>query len=170
MINSQEYLSALDFNYRRTFMYRGEISHAQITLILKRLKKELVTDYNTFKRLYAIVNELLENALLHKANESDEVEVNIVENENCFRIISFNSSVKEDADMLLVNSRNINHLSAEELRNRYRNKLLNDSINDKGTIGVGLEVVRMKSKHKVLISMEELEDQNIIIVDARVDK
>lgn len=170
MINSREYLSALDYNYQRSFMYRGEITHAQITFILKRLKRELVTDFNTFKRLYSIVNELLENALLHKSNASDEVEVNIVENENCFRIISFNTSVKGEADLLLMNSRDINQLTTEELRSRYRNKLLNDSLNEKGTIGVGLEVVRMKSKHKVLISMEELEHQNVVIVDARVDK
>ncbi len=170
MTKSNAYLSALDANFQRTFMYRGEISHAVITKILKQLKKEIVAEFNTFKRLYAIVNELMENALLHKSNDNDEIELYVVENPNCFRIIAINTSDQSDADELLSNSQDINHLSDEELRMRYRNKLLSDSINDKGTIGVGLEVVRMKSKHKVLISMEEIGSKNCIVVDARVDK
>lgn len=170
MVVSKHYLSAFDNNYLQTFRYRGGITHVVITKILKQLKKEITTEFNTFKRLYSIVNELLENALIHKQSSNDEIEIYILENDHCFRIVSFNTSDRKEADVLMVSSQNINQLTAEELRERYRSKLLSDNINNKGTIGVGLEVVRMKSKNKIMVSMEELETQNLIVVDARLDK
>jgi len=38
------------------------------------------------------------------------------------------------------------------VKNQYSQKIKNNTLSEKGTIGVGLETIRLKSKNKILIN------------------
>jgi len=169
MHTREQYLSVISSRYTEVYTYIGMLEHATITRVLKEIKAIIQAEYNIKKRIYGIVNELLENTMIHQESKGDTVEVSILKSASSYRIITFNTSTQNEIQSLLKNSSNINLMTQEELRNRYREKLLTSSINEKGTIGVGMELVRIKSRNKILISTEELADQSIVIIDVKVD-
>jgi hypothetical protein len=166
---SNEYLSVFSGRYDLIYKNICFIKHDTITHILADLKSSLDTNYNLKKRIYSIVNELLENTLIHQGDEKDKVEIVILENDDCFRVITFNTTALDGSYDLVEYSSNINDLTNNELKAQYRDKLLNGEINQKGTIGVGMERIRLKSNNKILISTEETDDKRIVIIDVKVD-
>lgn len=169
MHTREQYISVISSRYTEVFSYVGMLEHATITRVLKDIKTIIQADYNTKKRIYGIVNELLENTMIHQKSRGDKVEVSILKSDSSYRIITFNTSGQNEMQSLLKNSSNINLMTREQLRRRYREKLLTGLINEKGTIGVGMELVRIKSRNKILISTEESDDQSIVIIDVKVD-
>jgi hypothetical protein len=140
-----------------------------ITNILADLKSSLDTSFNFKKKIYSIVNELLENTLLHQTDEDGKVEIVILKSNDCYRVITFNTSSIHDVSDLLEHSSTINSLSNSELKQQYKEKLLTGEINQKGTIGVGMELIRLKSNNKILISSEESDNKRIVIIDVKID-
>lgn len=145
------------------------MKHDAITNILEDLKNQLNIDYVLKKRIYSIVNELLENTMIHQNEEEDEVEIVILKSKDSYRIITFNITSIDQSIELLEYSSSINSLTNHEVKKQYKEKLLHGEINQKGTIGVGMELIRLKSNNKLLISTEESEDKRIIIIDVQLD-
>jgi hypothetical protein len=166
---SVKYLRIFPDTYTQVYSFKGVLKHETITKILNDIRSSLTEDYILSKRMFAIANELLENALYHREKKDDEIEICVMKSDTCFRIITFNTSTKNELEKLQLRSEDLNSLTTEELKEMYKSKLLNDNINSKGTIGVGLQLVRLKSKNKILISLEESNNQNIVIVDVRID-
>lgn len=166
---SNEYLNVFSGRYDLIYKNICLIKHDAITDILIDLKKSLDIDYGLKKKIYSIVNELLENTMIHQNDEEDEVEIVILKSEDCYRIITFNIILIDQSFELLEYSSNINSLTNHELKAQYKEKLLYGEINQKGTIGVGMELIRLKSNNKLLISTEESEDKRIIIIDVKLD-
>lgn len=169
MIRSSEYLNVFTDRYKRVYSTTCNIEHLTITRILAELKSTLNIEYNLKKRIYSIVNELLENTLIHGSGPDDEVEIVILKNDLNYRVISFNITSIQESESLVEYSSNINTLTNTELKSQYKQKLLTGEVNEKGTIGVGMELIRMKSKNKILISTEESGDKRIIIIDVKID-
>lgn len=169
MYISNQYLSVFSDRYVQVYKNSCSIKHDTITHILADLKTSLDITYVLKKRIYSIVNELLENTMLHKSEEENEVEIVILKNDNCYRIITFNTTTIDGSHDLLAYSSNINSLSSSELKAQYKEKLLTGEINQKGTIGVGMELIRLKSNNKILISTEETDDKRIVIIDVKID-
>lgn len=169
MHRSNEYISF--FLNRFDLIYRNIsiIKHETITHILADLKSSLEINFNLKKKIYSIVNELLENTLIHQSGTDSKVEIVILKSDNAYRVITFNTSSLDESYDLLEYSSNINSLSHSELKTQYKEKLLTGEINQKGTIGVGMELIRLKSKNKILISTEEYDDKRMIIIDVKID-
>lgn len=169
MYHSNQYLNV--FSNRFDLIYKNIcfIKHDTITHILADLKSSLDITYNLKKRIYSIVNELLENTLLHQSDEKSEVEIVILRDNNCYRVITFNTTTIEGSSDLLASSSRINSLTNSELKEQYRNQLLTGKINQKGTIGIGMKLIRLKSNNKILISTEESDDKRIVIIDVKID-
>src|SRR5690554_7983398 len=87
---SNEYLNVFSGRYDLIYKNICLIKHDAITDILIDLKKSLDIDYGLKKKIYSIVNELLENTMIHQNDEEDEVEIVILKSEDCYRIITFN--------------------------------------------------------------------------------
>lgn len=170
MIQSADYLDVIIDRYREIYEVQCNITHDKITAILTELKDSLVVEHTLKKRIYGVVNELLENTLIHKSTESSEVELTILEDESCFRVITFNNSSIQNSENFLNYSEEINELSYTQLKTQYKDKLLHGEINDKDTIGVGMESIRLKSNNKILISTEESDNKRVIIIDVKIDK
>ncbi|MEX1192027.1 MAG: DUF6272 family protein [Brumimicrobium sp.] len=169
MHGSKQYLSVFTNRYTQIYGNICFIKHDTITHILADLKTSLDTSYNLKKKIYSIVNELLENTLLHQKDEEGKVEIAILKSPDCYRIITFNTSSIDGISDLLEHSTSINSLSKPELKQQYKEKLLTGEINKKGTIGVGMELIRLKSNNKILISTEESDEERIVIIDVKID-
>ena len=107
--------------------------------------------------------------MLHQSDEKGKVEIAVLKNDDCFRIITFNTTSINDSQNLLEHSSNINALTNAELKTQYRDKLLSSEINQKGTIGVGMELIRLRSTNKIFISIDESEGERIVIIDVKID-
>jgi hypothetical protein len=169
MHTSEQYLSVFSNKYTEIYNYIGLLEHETITRILRDIKSVIQADYIIERRIYGIVNEMLENTMIHQKSTSYNLEIAILKNKSSYRIITFNTSTVDEVQSFLENSSDLNTLSSQELKDRYRKKLLTSEINDKGTIGVGMELVRIKSRNKILISTEENSGQSIVIIDVKVD-
>jgi hypothetical protein len=169
MHQSSQYLSVFSDSYNQIYGNICFIKHDTITNILEDLKSSLDISFNLKKRIYSIVNELLENTMLHQSDEKAKVELAILQSDDCYRIITFNTTTKDGSFNLLEHSANINSLSRQALKNQYKEKLISGNINKKGTIGVGMELIRLKSNNKILISTEESDDKRIVIIDVKID-
>ncbi|PKR79683.1 hypothetical protein CW751_13670 [Brumimicrobium salinarum] len=167
MVINNQYLSVFSDRYTQIYRESCIIKHEEITNILNDVKSSLDIDFVTKKRIYSIVNELLENTMLHSDHSESEVELVILKTDDCYRIITINTISVDERHNLLSYSTNINSLSIQELKNQYKEKLLNGEINDKGTIGVGMELIRLQSNNKILISTD---DNSNVIIDVRLDK
>ena len=166
---SNQYLNDNFAKYERLYAYKGLLKHSTITTILSNIKS-ISENLTTSARIYSIVNELLENSLLHQLSPSDEVEVIVLKDGTSYRIITFNFSSTKDSKSLSEKVNVLNSSDLEKVRNDYKGILMNNLINNKGTIGIGLNLIRLKSKNKVLISMEDFEDYSVVIVDIKIDE
>lgn len=169
MYRSNEYIKVFSDRFDQVYRNISFIKHETITHILADLKSSLDIDFNLKKKIYSIVNELLENTLLHQSGDDGKVEIVILKSEEAYRVITFNTSSLVESSDLLEYSSNINSLSHAALKTQYKEKLLTGEINQKGTIGVGMELIRLKSKNKILISTEESDDKRMIIIDVKID-
>ena len=169
MYRSNEYLKVFSDRFDEIYRNISFIKHETITHILADLKSSLDIEFNLKKKIYSIVNELLENTLIHQSGDDGKVEIIILKSEDAYRVITFNTSDIEESSDLLEYSSNINSLTHSELKTQYKEKLLTGEINQKGTIGVGMELIRLKSKNKILISTEETDDKRMIIIDVKID-
>ena len=122
------------------------------------------------KKIYAISNELLENALYHASKEKSDVDFILVESTKRFRVIIFNYSTPSQFEEFAQKIEEVNNNNLTEVKTSYQNQLLKGQINEKGTIGVGLELVRLKSKNKILLSVQEIQDDLLLIIDVGIDK
>ncbi len=133
--------------------FKGNISHDVITTILKKLKTvSIENDCAVNKKIYSIVNELLENINYHTNELRRYLEILITKENQQIKIATFNYSTKSKINKLIEKINHINDLSLEEVKNQYSQKLKNNTLSEKGTIGVGLETIRLKSKNKILIN------------------
>lgn len=169
MHGSSQYLSVFSDRYEKVYGNICFIKHDTITHILGDLKTSLDVSFILKKRIYSIVNELLENTLLHQTDEKGKVEIAILKSSKCYRVITFNTTTLDGSLDLLEYSSNINSLTNAELKAQYKDKLLSGDINQKGTIGVGMVLIRLKSKNKILISTEESDDKRIVIIVVKID-
>lgn len=169
MESKEKYLKEFSESYEQHYAYKGVLTHATITKILTDIKSNLTDNYVVSGRIYSIVNELLENSLYHQLDTQDIVEIIILKNEVSFRILTFNSTSSKERELLIKKAEFLNSSDLEVVRKYYKDILMNNSVNNKGTIGIGLNLVRIKSKNQLLISMEEFDDRNIVIVDIKVD-
>ncbi|MBI2280531.1 MAG: hypothetical protein HYU68_07555 [Bacteroidetes bacterium] len=165
-----DYVDKFYDDYIILFQYKGTITHAVITEILLKIKNQFSDNFIISNRIYSIVNELLENILYHQINSKEIIEIVILQDSKSYRIITFNYSLSKETEQLLQKSNFLNSSSIEEVKENYKDVLMNNLINNKGTIGVGLNLVRLKSNNKIIISIEEIEGYCIVIINVAINK
>lgn len=165
-----DYVNKYYGDYIILFHYKGTISHATITEILLKIKHKYSNNFAVSNKIYSIVNELLENILYHQINLEEIIEIVILQESESYRVITYNYSTTKETKQLLQKSDFLNSSSIEEVKENYKNVLMNNLINNKGTIGVGLNLVRLKSNNKIIISVEEIDEYCIVIVDVAINK
>lgn len=166
---SKEYLS--DFQpINLLYSYKGIISHSKTTEILNDLKLLFPDDYVLTKKLYTVSNELLENTIFHSNIVDENIEFIVASKHNTIRVISINYSNINEYNKLITKAEDLNQLTEPELKETYLKKLLDNSINEKGTIGVGLNLIKLKTKNKIVISYEKINHENcIILIDITIN-
>ncbi len=165
-----QYLSVFDNSYEVVYQYNGLLKHNIITKILNDLKKLLKENYVIFKKIYAVSNELLENAFYHAQQDKNEVDYVLIQNNSKYRIVIFNYLNMEQFELFSKKIEKVNKPKLDEIKKDYQKQLLTGKINEKGTIGIGLELVRLKTKNKILFSFQEIQDDLLVIIDVGIDK
>src|SRR5690554_3447181 len=98
---SNEYLNVFSGRYDLIYNNSCLIKNYTITYILTDIKKRLDIDYGLIKKIYSNVNELLENTMIHQNDEEEEVEIDILKSDDCYRIITFNIiSIEQNFELL----------------------------------------------------------------------
>lgn len=166
---SKEYLNNLQPN-SLLYSYKGAINHSKTTKILNALKNLFPDNYMLTKKVYTVSNELLENTIFHSNVVDENIEFIIVNQHNSIRVISINYSNIDEYNKLINKAENLNQLNESEVKETYLKKLLDNSINNKGTIGVGLNLIKLRTNNKLVISYEKINhDKCIILIDITIN-
>lgn len=166
---SKEYLKEQKPHFM-VYSYQGLIDHSITTEILTVLKTLYSDNPVISKKIYIVANELLENSIFHSKFSHEEIEFFILDKKDAIRVIVVNISNLADYERLINKTELLNDLSQNEVREIYRNKLVENTINKKGTIGVGLNLIRLRTNNKIIISVEVIEEKYVVIVDIKIKK
>lgn len=169
MSKSNSYINLFSSSYACILSFNDVITHSEITSILNEIKSIESIQHINRRRLYSIVNELLENTLLHQKKDGHVVDLYVMKSENSVRVITINNVDDNDYSYLLGRSSDVNSLNKQELKERYKSKVVDGEIGRKNTIGVGLELVRLRSENKIMISLEGDDSDKRAVIDVKLD-
>ncbi|MBI4648779.1 MAG: DUF1987 domain-containing protein, partial [Bacteroidia bacterium] len=132
-------------NCEKIIEYTGHLTQETIEKLLKEVsikmeEKNLVTLYK--KKVYGAMVECLDNIYKHCDNTFDskacDTKFYIEKHDNSIEIISQNSILNENIPALKDKIELINKLSKSEIKELYKNTILNANITDKGGAGLGI--------------------------------
>ena len=150
----------LNYIYRGIFtneITKRILSLAELSLVEKEEPRVLK------KKIYNIMVEGLQNITRHQADDKIEVNNNYgvfaLKRELGKYFITIGNLVeKKLTEELSLKIENVNKLSKEQLKEYYKEVLVNGKISERGGAGLGLIDMARKSGNKLLYSFEEIDD------------
>jgi len=148
---------------RLMFVYRGEVTDENSVPLLMLLEKEMENSEFGFvgrKRLFMFVLESLQNVSRH-GNKNKHADMSLVvysKSGNGYTVTTGNvipAAYKNDLRNKLVE---INNLDPNEIRNIYRQMLINAEFNQKGGAGLGLLEMAKKTGNKLDFDFVDLDN------------
>lgn len=148
-----------------TYIYRGELEPLAMDYILMLTEKnfnEREKNSQTFKKVYFILVELLQNVTKYQEKDNQLLSNSIVRvqrtNKDYFLTVG-NLISNAEKENLTERINKINALDQEQLLEFYKSVLLNGKYNAQGGAGLGLINIKRKAKHNLNFSFSTLDDQ-----------
>jgi hypothetical protein len=137
--------------------YKGAVTHELLDCLLKLTESKLSGHEQKRvlkKKVYTIVVEVLQNIYHHfdasaLSDDFDSIAFLIVKAGEEYHILAGNYASGQTVDELRGKIDEINALSADELRQRYREELECEGFTDKGGAGLGILYIARKSGEKI---------------------
>ncbi|MEZ4756038.1 MAG: SiaB family protein kinase [Flavobacteriales bacterium] len=143
--------------------FKGALTDELITALLGAVERKMTlieSDPKARKRVFNVVMECLQNQFHHQASvalpKADGVEqgaangmVMIAHTDKGYSILTGNFMAADEVERLRAYLDRINNLTAESLRDLYREKLNNGTFSDKGGGGLGILDIARKSGGKL---------------------
>lgn len=137
--------------------YKGAINHGLLDCLLKITEDKLSgaeTKRAIKKKVYTIVVEILQNIYHHfdagtLAQDFDSIAFVIGKGEGGYSIIAGNYASNDSITMLKDKIDEINELSSDEIKQRYREQLNCEGFTDKGGAGLGMLYIARKSGERI---------------------
>jgi hypothetical protein len=146
--------------------YRGEITEELLSSIYQIMETKFDTDLSLVsrKRLYHIIVECLQNVFHHSNSPNEKLDISaaifmIVKADNSYKIFTGNHVITNQANSIAEKIESINKMDSQELKQHYRNQLGNSEFSDKGTAGLGMIDIALKSKNKLQYSIEKISEE-----------
>lgn len=135
--------------------YQLSLSSMEVESLIERISKESV-QFNIHKRFLKIaINclvELIDNAFRY-SSEVSEVLVEIEISTDFFNFVVINQSTLSDVEVLMLQVESYKRMTEQELDLMYRQKLSNNTFNERGGAGLGLlQIMRKECLKEITIS------------------
>lgn len=167
MLSTRNYISLFDADYKLIINYEGVLTYDKMNEVLRNIKSLKFKNKDLFRRVYTVASELLDNVYRHSKPDSYSSSFALYVSQENYRVLTINpvAKVKSNAinDVQLINS-----LPEDSLKNHFMNKINSSEINERGTIGLGFDLIRLKSKGLLLLSSMQKGEDEFLIVDVKV--
>lgn len=156
--------------------YEGEINknitHAFTSMAERGFIKANQSEYVRHKRLYHIMVECLQNICKHSKDVIiDEQKerlgsgiVIVMKNESGYEMLTGNRIEVEDASKLTSLLSSLNNMTAEEIREHYKNNLKQNQLSDRGGAGLGFIDIIKKTGNAIEYSFETIDSSSVFFV------
>ena len=146
--------------------YKGSVNHGLLDCLLKITEDKLSgaeKKRSLKKKVYTIVVEVLQNIYHHfdpgtLAKDFDSISFVIGKGNEGYSIIAGNYASDDSINMLKGKIDEINELSAEELKKRYREQLNCEGFTEKGGAGLGMLYIARKSGERIEYEITQQEN------------
>lgn len=131
--------------------YDGDFNSQTIDIIMREIRNKLQNSLHrrTFKSLYSITVECIENIVRHGVSYPNKSAIPgyfiLSETEKDVSFIVANRIGTEDKIVLENRFNFLTHSDLDDIKKRYKNDLMFGEISDKGGAGLGMYVMAMKS-------------------------
>lgn len=146
-----------------SYFYRGDLTQSITDGILALTETNLTNakePVKVKKRVYTILVEGLQNITRHQEDSSGRKSFFGVEQSGEYYYITMaNIIVNEKIGKLTHQLEKINSLEKEELKDFYKQTLMENELSEKGGAGLGLIEMARKSGNKLQYSFKKLDDQ-----------
>jgi len=168
MLNTLDKFKNLNESEELLLAYQGVITDSLTKNLLALAENKLaMVEYNsrTKKKVFNILVEVLQN-IYHNQEEittSDhtfqEILVMVVKTNTAYEVISGNYIIKENTIDLKKRIEEINKLTNDELRAKYRSKLDEGVFSETGRAGLGIMDMVRKSGQPLSFGFESINDE-----------
>jgi hypothetical protein len=149
-----------------TYIYRGALFPEildSLLILIERNFTQKERSSQTFKKVYFILVEILQNVTKYQT-EQDEYFTNsivVVQKKNKNYFLTVGNLIKNTETENLTNQINkINSLEKDELTEFYKSVLTNGKYNNKGGAGLGLINIKRKAKHNLNYSFSKINQEH----------
>lgn len=148
--------------------YQGNITDSLTNNLLALAENKLaMVEYNsrTKKKVFNILVEVLQNIYHNQEEIKDSAEtfqeilVMVIKNGTAYEVISGNFIKEQNTDHLKKRIEEINHLSNDELRAKYRSKLDEGVFSETGRAGLGIMDMVRKSGQPLQFGFKSINDK-----------
>jgi len=147
--------------------YKGAASNDLLTSLLSIAQTKLAENESKSaikKRVFSILVEILQNVYHHyervhssSMGEDDAIAFLLVKLDDTYTIITGNYVATKDVVMLKQRIDEINSLSADELKEKYREQLNIGVVSPKGGAGLGIIDIARKSGNRLEYEFKDLD-------------
>ena len=136
------------------YAYHGDFNYRVVNTLLTDIKKQLhrsSPDIRSAKKTYKVLVECLENIHRHSGlNNFSESEKNeglfvLMRKPKGYVVAIGNSIYESEVESLRTQLDKINSMDRKQLKEHYKNSLLNSTISEKGGAGMGMIDIAIKS-------------------------
>ena len=141
--------------------YKGEVSFDMIKSLLDIIEARLEREEHnpkTKKKVFNVVVECLQN-LGFNIKDTEEAVINLWVEDGCYQVATGNYIPKKNIDRLKKWLDEINKLSKEQLRTRYKEILDDHTFGPYGGAGLGFIDIARKSGQKLSYDFERVDDK-----------
>lgn len=150
--------------------FKGEFSAELLTSILHIMESkmlELSIPMQMKKRVFNVLVECFQNLYHHIDSDVSDASLSATKNsalvmvkyvDNKIMVLTGNYILKGSTDELKKKLVLVNELDEKELRELYQQRLLNNSVSQKGTAGLGIIDIARKSKNELGYEFIEVND------------
>ena len=143
------------------FLYTGEFSdeHTDGFIQLNNHQYNAADEFKTLQRRAGfLIAECFQNIVRHNDRGHSDSYFQIENNNGIFSIVSGNRVDNDIIPGLKKQLESLNQLTAQELKETYRDILTNGDYSDKGGAGLGLIEMARRSKNKLSFQFSEIDE------------
>lgn len=146
--------------------YHGEFTFESINNILLYAKRDIKiknVEKRVYKRVYSVLVEALENILKHGIDKNYSIKTTdgvfiLCKTEEGFTIKTGNLIRNEDVSKLESEIKEISEKNVKELKEAYKEQLINGGISKKGGAGIGLIDMAIKANKEIEFELFDVGD------------
>jgi hypothetical protein len=167
LLDLKPQLNTLNQAQKVVFEFNGLLDFEISNSLMSTIKTQIVKENVRLQSLYGISVEMIENCIRHRNDANSNVGYYIFDEEKYLKIITTNAISIEDYNRLTDKLAVLNHIDLIEIKEIYKRKMLSNVIGSRGTAGVGLELIRLKSKNSIFVSKI---DENNVMIEVKFEK